>query len=294
MASEHTPRARLVGSRAGSGAPSSLGQGAESSLAPAKRDAGARQGAGVEVGPGALGEEKLGVSALPEQEVAEPLLAARANQEVDVGRGRARLLHEQAREALALALAVLRGRGGEARGRAQDGVARRVIDGEAEMERAALGGGALGVAEQVGEPAGQAVAAAEERELHAALGGRQHLAAQEAAENTKEGGHLGGRAAPVVGGENVQRERADAERGSRLGDLTHALGAPFMTCASPLAAGERPAAVAIEDDGHVRWTGYGQSTLHCKVSSRAEGLSRDACASQRERAARIKASMWSR
>src|SRR5262249_16673631 len=139
--------------------------------------AGARQGAGVEIGPGEPGEHELRVGALPQEKVAEPLLAARAHEEVDV-------FHELAREALTIALLgsarVPGGRGGD------DAVARRIVEGEPQMEDGAALGGALGIAQEIGEAAGQPVAAAQERDANAALDGPRHLAAQEAAQDAEE------------------------------------------------------------------------------------------------------------
>src|SRR3954471_21630894 len=77
------------------------GYGCESWLAPADRHRpepplppreiahGLRQIPLREGGPHAFGEDQLGVGALPEQEVREPLLAAGADQEVDVRHGKA-------------------------------------------------------------------------------------------------------------------------------------------------------------------------------------------------------------
>src|SRR5215203_6009484 len=76
----------------------------------------------AEVGPHAVGEDQLGVGALPEQEVREPLLAAGADQQVHVGGGTAVVgrIGEQAREGFAGELALA----AQAVGGAEDGVAR--------------------------------------------------------------------------------------------------------------------------------------------------------------------------
>ena len=65
-----------------------------------------------EVRPHAVGEDQLGVGALPEQEVGEPLLAAGADQQVDVRHRAAvvRRIGEQAGEGLAGGLAAPRSR----------------------------------------------------------------------------------------------------------------------------------------------------------------------------------------
>jgi len=64
---------------------------------------GLRQVGGPEVRPHAVGEDQLGVGALPEQEVREPFLAAGADQQVDVRHRAASFVRigQQAREGLA-------------------------------------------------------------------------------------------------------------------------------------------------------------------------------------------------
>src|SRR5262245_25184292 len=67
---------------------------AEAPLARAVGNDGRVERGGVEVGPQRFGEVKLGVGQLPEQEVADALLAAGADEEV----GLRRVAHRQMRE----------------------------------------------------------------------------------------------------------------------------------------------------------------------------------------------------
>src|SRR4029077_19306104 len=120
------------------------GKRAEAPLAATIRGANGSQRAGVEVGPRAVREQKLRAGALPEQEGAEPLLPSRADEEVHVGCLGAGGFDQEPREALALALLGGR-RFVQAVRRFQDRVARRVIDGEPEVKRAALGRRPFGV-----------------------------------------------------------------------------------------------------------------------------------------------------
>src|SRR5437016_7295674 len=62
-----------------------LGQAAEAALARPEIAHGTRQLRRAEVGPHGVGEVQLGIGGFPQEEVREPLLAAGANQEVDVG-----------------------------------------------------------------------------------------------------------------------------------------------------------------------------------------------------------------
>src|SRR5690242_19594772 len=83
---------------------------AEPPLATLELADGFGEGGGVEVGPHPRGEPELGVGTLPEQEVAQPLLAAAAHQQVHVRRGLPRA-HGRAEERLELAALDLAPRG---------------------------------------------------------------------------------------------------------------------------------------------------------------------------------------
>src|SRR5919108_5564539 len=69
---------------------------AEPALAPRVRGDGLVQGFGAEVGPERIGEVELGVRELPEEEVGDALLAARADEEVGLRRVAHRKMGRQA------------------------------------------------------------------------------------------------------------------------------------------------------------------------------------------------------
>ena len=98
---------------------------------------------GAEVGPQGVDEAELGVGAFPQQEIGQPLLAAGADEEIDVAAG------ALPRDAAGRSLA--RGRRREpARGGAGDGVARGVVDRDPQIEAIAAGGGRFGRGDLVG------------------------------------------------------------------------------------------------------------------------------------------------
>src|SRR6185436_7287456 len=212
---------------------------------------------------------QLGVGALPEQEVGQPLLAARAYQQVDVGDGVGGVggVGEEAGEAIARELVARLGQGGGA----QDGVAGRVVDGDAQVQGAAAGGGSLGVGDGGQHLGGQAVAAADHRQAHAVLHAAGGLLAEVVVEELHQAHRLFQGAAPVVGGEGVQRQRADAEIGRRLDDVVDGVGAAAVALEAGRAATDGPAAIAVHDDGDVqsgRGAGGGDGRAHVPRAAR--------------------------
>lgn len=94
-----------------------------------------------EVWPQRLEEQELGVGALPEEEVAQPLFASGSNEQIDGERGRTAVgVREALLESLAREL-VLR----DSPHGVENGISRGVVDGQAEVKpgrrlRTALGG----------------------------------------------------------------------------------------------------------------------------------------------------------
>src|SRR2546428_791980 len=210
-------------------------------LRPARRqrpraDFGVRRGQvrGPEIGPVAGGEGGLGVRAPPQQEVAEALPPAGADEEVDVGEEEARL----------------------------DRGAAGVVDEEPEGKRVIARGRLLGRLDRHAEEGGEPVPAADDLEAHAVRDEPRGLAPQVAGEEAHQGRDLVGGPLPVVGGGREQGELADAEAGGRLDDAAHCPGAGAVTGGARQAAVGRPASVAVHDDRDVQ-----RSTLHCKVRS---------------------------
>src|SRR2546425_6104155 len=95
---------------------------------------------------------------LPQQEIGEPLLAAGADQQVDVGQDPARA----------------------------DGRARRVVDREPQVERAAGRGGVLGGGDGGDERRGEPIAAADQLESDAVLAETSRLAAEVTGEQPQQ------------------------------------------------------------------------------------------------------------
>lgn len=101
---------------------------------------------GAEIGPLHGREVELGLRAFPEQEIGEAAVAAGADEEIDV-------LGAQP---------LGQGFGGEAVCRGgEDGVAGGIVDGDAQVQALAAGGGALGRADGAGKAEGDAIAPAE-------------------------------------------------------------------------------------------------------------------------------------
>src|SRR5487761_396354 len=147
---------------------------------------------GIEVGPEHGGKPELGVGALPEQEVREPLFAAGTYEQVggrggDAGVGSAAGGGEQLSEALGgdglgAQIAIEDGLGGAAGGLG-DGPPRATVEGEAEKQSIGGGGAALDPFEHDAGGARQAVAAPDGGEAYmlaaqVVLFGEQELAQQ--------------------------------------------------------------------------------------------------------------------
>src|SRR6267154_68805 len=85
---------------------------------------------GAEIGPQRIDEAELGVGGFPEQEIRQSFLAARADEEIDVAAGLAGWPGEQPSEILARG----RLRGEPACRSLENGVTRRIVDGDLQME----------------------------------------------------------------------------------------------------------------------------------------------------------------
>src|SRR5712691_4598945 len=100
---------------------------------------------GAEVRPQHVEEAELGVGRLPEQEIRQPLLAAGANEKIDISnRGLSLIFRKKWGLSLILQQAgelLARGRPLEAPGRRRvgDGVACRIVDRDPQMEARASG-----------------------------------------------------------------------------------------------------------------------------------------------------------
>jgi len=104
------------------------------------------EGVSVEIGPQHVGEIEFGVGELPEQEVADPLLTAGADEEVGLGR----VGHHQVRRKIGLAVAagLFRMRQGQLVHGLKDVPATAVIGGDGQRQARVIGGLRLAFADQ--------------------------------------------------------------------------------------------------------------------------------------------------
>src|SRR5688500_5451727 len=95
------------------GLPGSLGgDGAKPALARVELGDGLLEIGGGEIRPAAIGEIELGVRALPKEEITQPLLAAGANQQIDIAARASPVIDPAQRIREVFAADVLRGREG--------------------------------------------------------------------------------------------------------------------------------------------------------------------------------------
>src|SRR3954451_12940053 len=241
------------------------------------------EGLAGEVGPQLALEDQLGVRRLPQQVVRHPLLAACADDEV-------RVVHlggvEQRPERL-LPTAVVPLRGVE------DLRPPAVVEGHEERDAVvgrSLALGPLHVLEQGGR---DPVAAADEAHPHALLLELGRLGQNALGEHPHQGGDLLQRPRPVLGGERVDGQLADAEVGrvaqARLDDVGS--GAVPLLDREP--AGLRPAAVAVRDDRDVP-RGAGVVPLRRGVGHHTSRISASLCLSSASSSwTRSSVSFWS-
>ena len=211
------------------------------------------QFAAPEVGPHHLGEVEFGVRAFPQQEVAQPALAAGANDQVHVlcRLALARLTRHQLAERR-LPLLSAGGKLADPFGGSENRVARRVVDGQPQQQTLTAAGSPLGRGDRGTQIRAEAIAAADHLNAHAVRDALVDLAVQMALEQAQQQAHLARRTVPVVGRERVQGEHAHAAVGGGAHARPHRLGTDAMTevAAHPLAC--RPATVAVHDDSDMQ------------------------------------------
>src|SRR5688572_13156350 len=162
---------------------------------------------GVEVRPERFGEVELAVGELPEQEVADALLAAGADEKIGLGR----VAHREIRRKRGLFYGfqpwiVLQ----KLPHGLQDVPAAAVVRRDREREALVAGGQSLALLDQLADLGVEALRVADHLETHAAGMQLGDLVLQRGAEQLHEQPHFLGRTAPVLGAEGEQREAGNA------------------------------------------------------------------------------------
>src|SRR6185437_1388316 len=205
---------------------------------------------GLKFGPHAGREEKFGVGAFPEKEIAEAAFASGADEQVDV-RNRSTGIGDFAETAAKFALRDFEA-GQHPAGGAKNGVTRRIVNGDAKIERVAVSGDALGFMDGFGERARNAVAASDDAHADAFGGATRRVCPEIIFKQREQGTDLAGWALPIIRGEGVERKDADAHSRSGAHDASHGGHARAMSLGTRHAAQSRPAPVAIEKNGDVQ------------------------------------------
>src|SRR5207244_2846231 len=135
--------------------------------------------------------------------------------------------------------------------RARDLLAPAVAHGEDHGHAGVAPGRGDGGAQRLAHRRRQAAEAPDGEQADLMLHHLAELGRQVAAEERHEPVDLARRAAPVLGGEGVEREVADAEAPAGLHHRPHRLLADTVPLQARQAALLRPAPVAVHDDGHV-------------------------------------------
>ena len=161
-------------------------------------------------------------------------------------------------------------------GGAQDGFARRIIEGDTQIQGAPAGRETLGEFDRVHQRAGNAVAAAHHAQTNTFGGARGRVSAQIIFQEIEQGDHLARGTPPVVGRKCVERERANAERGGGANYPTHGGNTGTMSFGPGKTTQGGPTAVAIQEycDVKFRLRERIQSTFVHRVWGQKNFLSR--------------------
>src|SRR5712692_3021855 len=198
---------------------------------------------GVEIRPQRRGEVQLGVSKLPEQEIADALLATGANEQIRFGRvvgselllgvslGRQRAAARQLQQSL------------------QQIPAAAIIGGNGESEPRIARGELLGAVCEFDHARPEGRDIADYPQAHLVLVQPLGFLLQGGHEQLLERRDLLGGSAPVLRAEGEQGQVFDAAIGARTRDLTHRLDPLRMAGDAREIALFGPAPVAIHDDG---------------------------------------------
>src|SRR5262249_30656290 len=149
--------------------------------------------------PHARGEEKFGVGALPEHEIAQATFASGANEKINV-RGGSSGVGDVAEAASEFALRDFEARKHPARG-AKDSVAGGIIEGDAKFHGASGGGGAFGELDGVHKAGWYAIAATDDAQANVRSSACGSVVAQKIFEQAEQRVNFVAGARPIVGRE---------------------------------------------------------------------------------------------
>src|SRR5712664_488366 len=244
---------------------------AEAPLAGAIGDDRRVQRGGVEVRPQRVGEIKLGVGELPEQKIADALLATGADEQIRLGREAhgeiscEGLLRDLSRGGFLLQQPIER---------LQDVPAPAIIGCDGERQALVARGQALSLLDQAANLAGEAPRIADHPQPHAAAMQLLHLVRKRCLEQLHQERDLVGRTAPVFGAEGEQRQVLDAALGAGAHRGAHRLDTAAVAGDARQVLALGPATVAVHDDRDMaRYRARGRNGLgrarlgHTAISS---------------------------
>src|SRR5688572_22672563 len=242
----------------------------EAPLAPAVPGERLLESRRVEVGPQALGEKQLRIRKLPEQEVADSLLAPGADEQVRLGR----IGHREILGKMLFGDAARDGAGllaGKARQRLQDVPAPAVIRRDGQRQAAIVLGQALAGLDQRAHLEIEPARVPDDLEADFVAMELAHFAREGRHEQLHQQRDLLGRAAPVLGAERKQRQEPDAPLRARGHYAPYRLDAALVPRNARQVPAPRPAPVAIEDDGDVARHLAALRYLECGAQARPPG-----------------------
>ena len=135
---------------------------------------------------------------------------------------------------------------------ARDGVARRIVDCQAQLEAASRLRCALGFFDFLKRQFWQSIAPADNLEPYAVFTQASGFQAQVSPQEPKDAFHLGSRPTPVVGRKRVERKTCYAKRGRAFHNAAHCGHSGAMAGDAGQSTPFRPAAISIHDDGDVQ------------------------------------------
>src|SRR5438046_3744938 len=207
---------------------------------------------GAEVGPERRRHPELGIGDLPQQEVRDAHLAARADEQVGIRQalGVERAADVRLRHRVRRQLARLHAPREDAKG-VEQLVAPAVVEGDEEREARVVARLERDVLEPATDGQRHAGRAPDHAQPHLVLHEVRQLAIDRLLEQPHQHCDLVLRAVPVLRGERVEREEAQPGRVGGADDRARRLHALAMAGHARQAALDRPAPVAVHDDGDV-------------------------------------------